>query len=66
MSSITDLADLIAANRARLERTFDSEIARLRMVHGNRVVDEALRIIEQAQRRDASLHRKPAPAFRSE
>jgi hypothetical protein len=65
MSSITDLADLIAANRARLERAFDGEIARLRSVHGNRVVDEALRIIEQAQRRDA--HRKPpSPAFRSE
>jgi hypothetical protein len=63
MSSITDLADLIAANRARLERTFDSEIARLRLVHGNRAVDEALRIVEQT-----AIHRKPAPppALRSE
>jgi hypothetical protein len=51
MSSITDLADLIAANRARLERAFDGEIVRLRTVHGNRAVDEALRIVEQAQRR---------------
>lgn len=61
MSSITDLADLIAANRARLERTFDGEIARLRTVHGNRAVDEALRIAEQAQREDAP----PSLAFRS-
>jgi len=44
MSSITDLADLIAANRARLEHTFAGEITRLRMVHGNRAVDEALQI----------------------
>jgi hypothetical protein len=63
MSSITDLADLIAANRARLERAFDGEIARLRTVHGNRAVDEALRIVEQAQRRDTSAS---SPAFRSE
>jgi hypothetical protein len=62
MSSITDLADLIAATRARLERAFDGEIARLRTVHGNRAVDEALRIVERA------IHRKSSwsPAFRSE
>ena len=59
MASITDLADLIAANRARLERAFDGEIARLRATHGNRAVDEALRLVEQAQRRNA-------PAFRPE
>jgi hypothetical protein len=58
MSSITDLADLIAANRARLESAFDSEIARLRITHGDRAVDEALRIVEQ---RDAP----PTPAFRA-
>jgi hypothetical protein len=57
MSSISDLADLIAANRARLERTFDGEIARLRAAHGNRAVDEALRLVEQAQRRDAQPFR---------
>jgi hypothetical protein len=69
VSSITDLADLIAATRARLERAFAGEIAKLRTVHGNRAVDEALRIVEQTQRRDAStIHRKPAPspALRSE
>ena len=59
MSSITDLADLITAQRARLERTFDSEVARLRITHGDRVVDAALRIVE-AQRQDA-----PPAAFRS-
>jgi hypothetical protein len=63
MSSITDLADLIAANRARLERAFAGEIARLRTVHGNRAVDEALRIVEQT-----AIHRKsaPSPTLRSE
>jgi hypothetical protein len=47
MSSITDLADLIAANRARLERAFDGEIARLRAMHGDRAIDEALRIVRR-------------------
>ncbi len=61
MSSISDLADLIAANRARLERAFAGEIARLRTVHGNKAVDAALRIVE---RREASA--PPAPAFRSD
>jgi len=50
MSSITDLADLIAAHRARLERTFDGELARLRVIHGGRAVDAALRIVEQVRR----------------
>jgi hypothetical protein len=50
MSSITDLADLIAANRARLERTFDGELARLRVIHGSCAVDAALRIVEQVRR----------------
>jgi len=61
MSSITDLADLIAAHRLKLERAFDAEIARLRIVHGNRAIDAALRIVEQVQRREPA----PPPAFRS-
>jgi hypothetical protein len=65
VSSITDLADLIAANRARLEHAFAGEIARLRAEYGDRAIDAALRIVEQAQRRD-TRHRNPAPAFRSE
>jgi hypothetical protein len=66
MSSLSDLADLIAAQRARLERTFAGEVARLRTVHGDRAVDEALRIVEQAQRQDAHWKLPPSPAFRSQ
>jgi len=42
MASINDLADLIAANRTQLERTFDGEILRLKTVYGAAIVDEAL------------------------
>jgi hypothetical protein len=66
MSSITDIADLIATHRARLERAFDGEIARLRTVHGDRAIDAALRIVEQAQRSAIHCKPAPAPALRSE
>jgi hypothetical protein len=52
MSSITDLADLIAANRARLEHTFDGEIARSTAT-------------APSTKRCESSSRRP-PAFRSE
>jgi hypothetical protein len=44
MASINDLADLIAANRTQLERTFDGEILRLKTVYGAAIVDEALQL----------------------
>jgi hypothetical protein len=49
MASINDLADLIAANRAQLERAFDGEILRLKTVYGVDIVDKALQL---AQRKD--------------
>jgi len=42
MSSIDDLAALIAHHRAQLERAFESEIAKLRLAYGERLVSQAL------------------------
>ena len=36
MASIDDLADLIAQHRATLERAFESEMTKLRLVYGDR------------------------------
>jgi hypothetical protein len=42
MANIDDLADLIAAHRARLEHAFKSEMAKLRLTYGDRLVAQAL------------------------
>ena len=52
MSTIDDLAALIAHRRTELEKIFDSEIARLRLVHADRIVDEALTISRTGRRRE--------------
>jgi len=59
MASINDLADLIAANRTQLERTFDGEILRLKTVYGAAIVDEALQLAQRKGQAD------PSPAGRA-
>jgi len=54
MASINDLADLIAANRTQLERTFDGEILRLKTVYGAAIVDEALQLAQRKGQADPS------------
>jgi hypothetical protein len=44
MSTIDDLAALLAHRRAELERTFSSEILRLKAAYGAGAVEEALAI----------------------
>jgi len=56
IASINDLADLIAANRAQLERAFDGEILRLKTVYGAGIIDQALQL---AQRNDQAEPRPP-------
>ena len=51
-SSIDDLAALIIQNRIQLERVFESEIVKLKVVYGDRAVAQALEIAQQAERRD--------------
>jgi hypothetical protein len=60
MASIDDLADLIAQHRATLERAFESELARLRMTYGDRLIGQAL---ARASERftPESGHRPPPP-----
>jgi hypothetical protein len=55
MALINDLADLIAANRAQLERAFDGEILRLKSVYGAVIVDKALQLAERKDQADPSL-----------
>jgi hypothetical protein len=38
MAHLSDIADLIASHRAAAERMFESEIAKLRMTYGDKVV----------------------------
>src|SRR5262249_3977003 len=47
MASLNDLAGLIAHHRAAAERLFDSEIARLRLAYGDRVVTKAMGLVER-------------------
>jgi hypothetical protein len=54
MASINDLVDLIAANRAQLERAFDGEILRLKTVYGAGVVDKALQLAQCKDQADPS------------
>jgi hypothetical protein len=54
MASINDLADLIAANRAQLERAFDGEILRLKTVYGADIVDKALQLAHRKDQTDPS------------
>jgi hypothetical protein len=52
-STIHDLASLIAAVRARHARALQSDLLRLRTVHGARAVSEALSLCREAEARDA-------------
>jgi len=54
MASINDLADLIAANRAQLERAFDGEILRLKTVYGAGIIDKALELAQCKDQADPS------------
>jgi hypothetical protein len=54
MASINDLADLIAANRAQLERAFDGEILRLKTLYGAGTVDKALQLAQRKDQADPS------------
>jgi len=54
MASINDLADLIAANRAQLERALDGEILRLKTVYGAGMVDKALQLAQRKDQADPS------------
>lgn len=51
MADIHDLADLIAAHRAELERAYNSEILRLKATYGGAAVEQALEI---ARKREAA------------
>ncbi len=49
MASHDDLAALIAARRAALERAFDSEISKLRLTYGAGAVERALHIARRIE-----------------
>jgi hypothetical protein len=38
MAHVDDIADLIAHARAQLERAFESELAKLRITYGDRLI----------------------------
>jgi hypothetical protein len=53
MASTQDLADLIAALRSRYARALQSDLLRLRAVHGGRAVNEALSLCREGEARSA-------------
>jgi len=55
MANLDDLAELIAHHRAAAERQFDSEINRLSLAYGDRVVSKVLGLAERQGERRAEI-----------
>jgi uncharacterized membrane protein len=63
MSSIADLADLIASRRAKLERAFRSELLKLRATYGTAAVAKALELAREAERHVPGINENSVSAM---
>jgi hypothetical protein len=61
MSSIDDIVAFIRSRRDGYKRQLASDLARLRLEYGNRIVDQALALADEAERRStiATTRLKP-------
>jgi len=59
LSALTDICDLIKHRKAIHDAAYQSDIARLKIVHGAAIVDEVLRMIAEDDAR--SSRRYPPP-----
>ena len=64
MSTIDDLAALLAHRRAELEKTFNSEVLRLKLTYGAGAVDEALAIARGERRFPTNVRFTPKSGIR--